>query len=164
MASVPGVVAVSPQITGAGFLTRGGQVAQVSVNGLEPGRESAIVNLRSYMVEGSERLGSGIVVLGESLAEEMSLRLGQTLRLQSSGGASAVLTLGGIYDTGNGTIDGSSVFVSLATSAHALRTAAGCDAHRDQAVRRQRRRSHRREDLRADGSPMPCHGQMGPSS
>jgi len=116
MASVPGVVAVSPQITGAGFLTRGGQVAQVSVNGLEPGRESAIVNLRSYMVEGSERLGSGIVVLGESLAEEMSLRLGQTLRLQSSGGASAVLTLGGIYDTGNGTIDGSSVFVSLATA------------------------------------------------
>jgi len=55
-------------------------------------------------------------VLGESLAEEMSLRLGQTLRLQSSGGASAVLTLGGIYDTGNGTIDGSSVFVSLATA------------------------------------------------
>jgi lipoprotein-releasing system permease protein len=114
--SVPGVVAVSPQITGAGFLTRGGQVAQVSVTGLEPGRESAVVNLRGYMVEGSERLGSGIVVLGERLADEMSLRLGQTLRLQSSTGASTVLTLGGIYDTGNGMIDGSSVFVSLATA------------------------------------------------
>lgn len=114
--SIPGIVAVSPQITGAGFLKRGGRVAQVSVTGLEPGRESAIVNLRGYMVEGSERLSSGVVVLGETLAEELSLRLGQTLRLESSTGASAVLTLEGIFDTGNGMIDGSSVFVSLATA------------------------------------------------
>ncbi len=114
--NVPGVVAVSPQIGGAGFLTRGAQVAQVSVTGLEPGRESAILNLRGYMVEGSERLGSGIVVLGETLADDLSLRLGQTLRLQSSTGASAILTVGGIYDTGNGLIDGSSVYVSLPTA------------------------------------------------
>ena len=40
--AVPGVKAVSPQITGAGFLTRGAQVEQVSVTGVEPGRESAI--------------------------------------------------------------------------------------------------------------------------
>src|SRR5690606_10626875 len=43
--TVPGVTAVSPQITGAGFLNRGAQVAQVSVTGLEPGRESAILDL-----------------------------------------------------------------------------------------------------------------------
>jgi len=114
--TVPGVVAVSPQISGAGFLARGAQTAQVSVTGLEPGRESAIIDLRGYMVGGSERVGSGLIVLGETLADEMSLRLGQTLRLQSSTGASAVLTLGGIFDTGNGMIDGSSVFVSLSTA------------------------------------------------
>ncbi|NBB98065.1 MAG: FtsX-like permease family protein [Alphaproteobacteria bacterium] len=113
---VPGVVAVSPQIGGAGFLARGAQVAQVSVTGLEPGRESAILNLRGYIVEGSERLGSGIVVLGETLADDLSLKLGQTLRLQSSIGASAVLTVGGIYSTGNGMIDASSVYVSLPTA------------------------------------------------
>jgi len=114
--TVPGVVAVSPQITGAGFLTRGAQVAQVSVSGLEPGRESAILDLDGYITQGSARLGSGLIVLGETLADDMSLRLGQTLRLQASTGSSAVLTLSGIYDTGNGMIDASRVYVSLSTA------------------------------------------------
>lgn len=114
--TVPGVIAVSPQITGAGFLTRGAQVAQVSVTGLEPGRESAILNLGGYMVEGTARLGSGLIVLGQTLADDLSLRLGQTLRLQSSGGVSMVLTLSGIYKTGNGMMDRSSIFVSLPTA------------------------------------------------
>ena len=114
--TVPGVIAVSPQITGAGFLTRGAQVAQVSVTGLEPGRESAILNLDGYMVEGSARPGSGRIVLGQTLADDLSLRLGQTLRLQSSGGVSMVLTLSGIYRTGNGMMDRSSIFVSLPTA------------------------------------------------
>ena len=114
--TVPGVTAVSPQITGAGFLNRGAQVAQVSVTGLEPGRESAILDLDGYMVEGTARLGSGLIVLGQTLADDLSLRLGQTLRLQSSGGVSTVLTLSGIYRTGNGMMDRSSIFVSLPTA------------------------------------------------
>jgi lipoprotein-releasing system permease protein len=113
---VQGVIAVSPQISGAGFLTRGAQVAQVSVTGLEPGRESAILDLQGYMLAGSARLGAGSVVLGQTLADDLSLRLGQTLRLQSSSGASAVLTINGIFSTGNGMIDGSSVYVSLSTA------------------------------------------------
>lgn len=111
--SVPGVKAVSPQITGAGFLARGAQVAQVNITGLEPGRESAILNLDGYMVEGSARLGSGLIVLGQTLAEDLSLRLGQTVRLQSSQGVSTVMTVSGIYKTGNGMMDRSSLFVSL---------------------------------------------------
>ncbi|TGD60385.1 ABC transporter permease [Tabrizicola sp. WMC-M-20] len=114
--TVPGVITVSPQITGAGFLTRGAQVAQVSVTGLEPGRESAILDLDGYTTQGSARLGSGLIVLGETLADDLSLRLGQTLRLQSSGGVSTVLTLSGIYNTGNGMIDASSTYVSLSTA------------------------------------------------
>ncbi|WP_333826820.1 ABC transporter permease [Pararhodobacter sp.] len=116
IAAVPGVIAVSPQITGAGFLTRGAQVAQVSVTGVEPGRESAILNLDGYMVEGLARPGPGLIVLGRRLADDLSLRLGQTLRLQSSGGVSMVLTLSGIFDTGNGMIDASSAFVALPTA------------------------------------------------
>ena len=114
--AVPGVKAVSPQITGAGFLTRGTQVAQVSVTGVEPGRESAILDLASYMVEGQVQLGSGVLVLGRRLADDLALTLGQTLRLQSSSGATAVLTLGGIFQTGDGRMDNARVFVSLATA------------------------------------------------
>jgi len=116
IATVPGVIAVSPQISGAGFLTRGAQVAQVGVTGVEPGRESAILNLDGYMVEGTARLGSGLVVLGQKLADDLSLRLGQTVRLQSSAGVASVLTLSGIYKTGNGMLDGSGIYVSLSTA------------------------------------------------
>lgn len=114
--AVAGVRAVSPQISGAGFVTRGAQVAQVSVTGLEPGHESAILNLRGYVVQGSDRLGAGSILLGQRLVDEMALRLGQTLRLQSSSGVAMVLTLTGIFDTGNGMIDGASAYVSLSTA------------------------------------------------
>jgi lipoprotein-releasing system permease protein len=111
--AVPGVRAVSPQITGAGFLTRGAQVSQVSVTGVEPGRESAILDLDGYIVEGTARLGSGLIVLGRDLADDLALSLGQTVRLQTSSGATALLTLSGVFETGNGAMDGARAFVSL---------------------------------------------------
>ncbi len=114
--AVAGVRAVSPQITGAGFLSRSAQVSQVSVTGVEPGRESAILDLEGYIIEGTARLGSGVLVLGRKLADDLALSLGQTLRLQSSGGVTAVLTLAGIYETGDGRMDGGRVFVSLSTA------------------------------------------------
>jgi lipoprotein-releasing system permease protein len=114
--AVPGVKAVSPQITGAGFVMRGAQVEQVVVTGVEAGRESAILDLEGYMVAGPARLGSGLVVLGQSLADDLSLRMGQTVRVQSSAGVSMVLTLSGIFETGNGMLDDSSLYVSLSTA------------------------------------------------
>lgn len=116
IAAVPGVRAVSPQITGAGFVTRGAQVAQVSVTGLNPGGESAILDLAGYMVAGSVRLGTGVVVLGQTLADDLALKVGQTLRLQSANGVTAVLTVGGVFQTGNGALDRARVFVSLQTA------------------------------------------------
>ena len=113
ISTVPGVKAVSPQIAGAGFLTRGAQVAQVSVTGLELGRESAILNLDGYIIAGSARLGSGVIVLGRQLAEDLDLSVGQVVRLQSSNGVTATLTVGGIFQTGTGVLDRASVFVSL---------------------------------------------------
>ncbi|SNT13224.1 ABC transporter permease [Antarctobacter heliothermus] len=114
--AVPGVRAVSPQITGAGFLTRGAQVSQVSVTGVEPGRESAILDLAGYMVAGDVRVGSGLIVVGRDLADDLALSVGQTLRLQSSNGVTSTLTLSGIFKTGNGGMDGARAFVSLSTA------------------------------------------------
>ena len=123
IAGVPGITAVSPQITGAGFLTRGAQVSQVSITGVEPGLESAILNLAGYTVAGSERLGAGVIVIGRDLADDLDLSVGQVLRLQSAQGVTALLTLGGIYKTGNGSMDAARAFVSLST-------AAPCSAYR----------------------------------
>ena len=114
--AVPGVRAVSPQISGAGFLTRGGQVRQVSVTGVVPGRESVILDLSGYIGEGSARLSSGLIVLGRDLADDLALSLGQTLRVQSSNGVTSALTLSGIFETGNAAMDSARAFVSLSTA------------------------------------------------
>jgi lipoprotein-releasing system permease protein len=113
---LPGVIGTSQQINGSGFLTRGAQVTQVSVSGLEPGKESVIINLAGYITEGSATLGAGGVLVGKTLAEDMALRLGQTVRLQSSEGIEAALTITGIYETGSGGPDRRQAFVSLATA------------------------------------------------
>lgn len=113
---VAGIKAVSPQIAGAGVIKRGAQVSQVSVIGLEPGRESAILDLEGYLVNGSVRLGSGLILLGRDLADDLALTVGQTLRLQSAEGVTAALTVGGIFQTGNGGMDGARAFVSLSVA------------------------------------------------
>jgi ABC-type lipoprotein release transport system permease subunit len=115
--ALPEVKAVSPQITGAGFLRRGTQVAQVSIIGLEPGRESAISDLEGYLVDGEVRLRSGAVLLGKSLVDDMGLALGQTISLESTDGIKAALTLTGIYQIGTGGgPDRRMAYVSLATA------------------------------------------------
>ncbi|MFC3180542.1 ABC transporter permease [Cypionkella sinensis] len=116
IAALPGVVAVSPQITGSGFITRGGQVAQVAINGVEPGKESAIVQLKSYIVAGSVGLGTGLTLIGQTLADDLDLKVGDTIRLDSAQGVSALLTVSGIYKIGQGGFDRATAYVSLDTA------------------------------------------------
>jgi lipoprotein-releasing system permease protein len=114
--ALPEVIAVSPQINGAGFMTRGSLVSQVSINGIEPGKESAIIGLEGYLTSGSVRLGTGLVVIGNRLAEDLSLSVGQTIRLDASTGVTTVLTVAGIYEIGQGGFDRATAYVSLATA------------------------------------------------
>ncbi len=116
IAALPGVVAVSPQITGAGFMTRGAQVSQVAVIGVEPGQESAIVQLQTYLVAGSVRVGTGLVVISQTLADDLNLSVGDSIRLDTGPGITALLTVSGIYKMGQGGFYASSAYVSLDTA------------------------------------------------
>ena len=113
---LPGVSAVSQQITGGGVLRRGAQTMQVSVIGVEPENVSAIINLKRYLVEGTVVLGTGKILVGKKLAEELGFRLGQTLRLQADTGIDQSLVVSGIYETGSGGPDRRQAFVSLTTA------------------------------------------------
>ncbi len=113
---LPGVTATSQQITGAGFLRRGSQSAQVSVTGVEPAKVSAIINLKSYLVEGTVELGAGKVLIGKKLADDMNFRLGETVRLQADTGIDQSLVVSGIYEIGSGGPDRRQAYVSLATA------------------------------------------------
>lgn len=113
IADLPQVKAVSPQIAGSGVLRRGTKVAQVSIIGLEPGQESAILDLAGYMVGGDVQLRSGVVLLGKQLAEDLGLTLGQSVQVQSANGIDAALSVTGIYQIGAGGLDRRSIYVSL---------------------------------------------------
>ena len=114
--ALPGVVAVSSQVNGPGFVTRGAQVLQVGVIGLEPGKESAILDLDGYIIAGTARLDSGSVVIGKTLAEVLEISLGQTMRVKSSGGVEVVLTLSGIIEIGQGGADRATAYGSRASA------------------------------------------------
>jgi lipoprotein-releasing system permease protein len=114
--ALPGVTAVSPEINGSGILTRGGQVTQVAINGLEPGRESAIARLDSHVTQGTARLGAGGILLGQGLADDMDLLMGQSVRVKSSNGIEMMLTVTGIYQMGSGGQDRRTAYVSLGTA------------------------------------------------
>ena len=111
--ALPEVKAISPQVSGAGILRRGTQVAQVSLIGLETGRESAIIDLAGYIVEGEASLRTGALVLGRGLVDDLGLSLGQTVQVQSANGIDAALTLTGIYQIGSGGPDRRMAYVSL---------------------------------------------------
>lgn len=112
-AALPGV---SPQINDSGFMTRGGEVIQVLIMGLEPGRDSVIANLASYSLQGSADLTSRGVLLGKTLAEDLDASLGQQARLSSSQSVEALLTVTGIYQMGAGGKDRRQACVGLATA------------------------------------------------
>ena len=116
IAAMPEVKAISPQIVGAGIVRRGTHSQQISIIGLESGRESAILNLDKYMVQGTASLRSGAVLLGQALATDLGLTLGQSVQIQSSDGIDAALTLTGIYQIGSGGPDRRMAYVSLTTA------------------------------------------------
>lgn len=114
--NLPGVTATSQEITGGGFLRRGAQSTQVSITGVEPAKVSAIVNLKSYLVEGTVELGAGKILIGKKLADDMNFRLGQTVRLQAETGIDQSLVVSGIYEIGSGGLDRRQAYVSIATA------------------------------------------------
>jgi lipoprotein-releasing system permease protein len=97
-------------------LRRGAKVAQVSIIGLKPGRESAIVNLRGYLVAGTADLGAGSILMGVTGADKLGLSVGQSVHLQSSEGIDTILTLTGTFDMGSSGFDLGLTYVSIATA------------------------------------------------
>ena len=114
--AIPGVTVTSQEITGSGFFSRGKQVQQVSVTGLEPDKVWAIVQLGSYIVKGRADLSAGSVLIGQTLADSLNLSIGQSVRFQASTGIEAALTVSGIYKMGSGGPDRRQAYVSLATA------------------------------------------------
>jgi lipoprotein-releasing system permease protein len=105
---------VSPAAEGRGFALRGGEQKPVRIYGVEPRRFERIVPIEQNLVEGRFfRLGPGEVTIGSTLAEELGVGLGDRIQVATPEGRDAGKRVVGIFETGFGAIDGSTVFVTL---------------------------------------------------
>jgi lipoprotein-releasing system permease protein len=110
----PNVTAVSPVASGGGFMGRGAKEMSVRIYGVQPELNNGIVDVESKMVAGRfYGLNSGEVVIGRDLAEELAVRIGDKVRLQSDRGNGGSFTVAGIYSTGFAAVDRTGAFVTL---------------------------------------------------
>lgn len=108
------ILAVSPVVEGTGILSRGEKRKGVLVTGVIPQRHNLVVDLQSKLIQGRFfGLNAGEVTLGWKLAEEFALQFGDKVRLVSSDDIAATYTVAGIFDSGFGAVDSSTVFLSL---------------------------------------------------
>ncbi len=114
LTQIPGIKAYAPYISGKGMLSYEGQVAGVSVLGIEPQEESKISQLGHAFIAGdwnSLRPNAFNMVLGVQLAGELGLSLGDKVVLLTPQAARTPLgivprykrfTVSGIFKVGNG--------------------------------------------------------------
>lgn len=116
LGQLPGLVAVSPQIVGNGFVTRGAVVRPVSVVGVEPEKVSVIANVEANIAAGRADLPIGAVLIGQKLADALGVTTGQGLRLRSDRGVDTTLTIAGIYAFGFDGLDERTIYTNIKTA------------------------------------------------
>lgn len=115
----PGVTAVSPQIRGSAFVERGQAVAPVGVIGVMPGKLSAIADIDEAIIAGTSSLPANGILIGNSLARDLGLRVGQVIRLSSDRGRARSFRISGIFALGIASADRQAVYLNF-TAARAL--------------------------------------------
>lgn len=111
--ALPGVLAVSPSVTGAGFAVRAEAKNAVVVRGVEPERFRAIIDVDARLVAGRFEVDGDDVAIGSRLAAELGIAVGDKIRIRSSENVELVATVRGIFQLGNEGVDGTWVLTSL---------------------------------------------------
>ena len=121
--STPGITAVSPVVSGAGFALRGDASKAVSVIGVDPDRHDLITHITEKMVSGRFDLAPGNAVIGRDLASDLGVVVGDRIRLETARQGTAVsdaYTVTGAFDLGNRGANRTQVFVGFRTGQNLL--------------------------------------------
>lgn len=110
---VPGVIAASPVVSGAGFALRGDAKEPILVRGVELEASLEILDLEKRLVQGRLDAASGSVAIGATLAENLGVVPGDKIRLTTPEGAADVVTVTGVFSLGNQAVDRAWVVTSL---------------------------------------------------
>lgn len=123
--ATPGVVAVSPMVSGPAFAVRGTANKSVALLGVDPARYQRIVRITDYMVQGDYRVAGTDGVIGIELARDLGVTLGDKLRIVSAQDRDDVISIVGIFDVGNKDLNRRWVFITLKLAQNLLDLAGG---------------------------------------
>ncbi len=111
-----GVTAVSPQIRGSAFVQRGQTIAPVGVIGVQPDKLSAIADVAGAIVAGTEALTPDSVLIGQTLADDLGLRVGQVIVVRSERDRERSFRIGGIFALGIASADRQALYMNFRTA------------------------------------------------
>ena len=112
-AATPGVVAVSPVVSGPAFASRSGTSKSVVLMGVQPQDYRRVVKMDGYMTQGRFDVSGTRALIGIDLAQDLGLAVGDKLRVTSATGRAETLDIGGLFDMGNRDLNRRWVFVTL---------------------------------------------------
>ena len=112
-AGTPGVVAVSPLVSGAGFALRGSASRAIALMGVDPERYRRIVRIDRYLVGGRFELAGAEAVIGTELARDLGVAIGDKIRVVSAEQRDDMLTVVGLFDIGNRDLNRRWVFTTV---------------------------------------------------
>lgn len=77
------ITAVSPMVSGSALALRGEASQAIALMGVDLDRYDRIVSLRSKVISGQARLGPGEAIVGRELADDLGVRIGDRLTVQT---------------------------------------------------------------------------------
>ena len=117
--SNPVITAVSPKVAGAGLALRGEATQAIALQGLELDRYDKIIDLRGKVVSGTARLLPGEAIVGNELASDLGVRVGDRLTLQTATVTDGVRVTA-LVDLGVKDLNKRTVYVSLRSGQNLL--------------------------------------------
>ena len=127
---LPLLTAVSPNVSGPGFVRRGEALESVILVGTDLVRYQNIIPLNEYLISGELRVGADNVLIGSELAKDLGVEVGSKLRLDTAQDSSssnnlsnnfgsnisnnsAVVNIAGIFELGVRELDARYVYLDL---------------------------------------------------
>ena len=100
IAAAPGVIAVSPMVSGPAFASRGTASKSVAILGVDPERYLRIVHIDEDLLAGRFLVTGTSGAIGFELAKDLGVTVGDKIRLSTPLGREDVITVTGTFDVG----------------------------------------------------------------
>ncbi len=109
----PLVTAVSPTLLESAFVARGQKTLPVQIRGIELEKADGIYQITERLVSGQASLSGNGILLGVDLAEELVLKVGDSLVISRSEGESDRFEVRGVFDLGNQTLNSAWILMAF---------------------------------------------------